>query len=138
MRAMPTGLSGLLLLEPTVFGDARGFFMETYNTRAFAELTGCATPFVQDNQSRSVRGVLRGLAARRHHAHLVAQRSGRATVRRGRDVSMSAPRRVLVTGARGQVGTELQKARPADVELFALDRAQLDIGDRAAVLETVA
>jgi dTDP-4-dehydrorhamnose 3,5-epimerase len=61
MHALPTGLPGVLLLEPKVFGDARGFFMETYNTRVFAGLTGCDKPFVQDNHSRSARGVLRGL-----------------------------------------------------------------------------
>jgi dTDP-4-dehydrorhamnose 3,5-epimerase len=61
MRALPTALPGVLILEPKVFGDARGFFMETFNARLFAELTGCAKPFVQDNHSRSARGVLRGL-----------------------------------------------------------------------------
>ena len=61
MRAIPTALPGVLILEPKVFGDARGFFMETYNTRVFGELTGCHRPFVQDNHSRSARGVLRGL-----------------------------------------------------------------------------
>jgi dTDP-4-dehydrorhamnose 3,5-epimerase len=61
MQAIKTSLDGVLVLEPKVFGDARGFFMETYNTRVFGELTGCRKPFVQDNHSRSARGVLRGL-----------------------------------------------------------------------------
>ncbi|MFP5305328.1 MAG: dTDP-4-dehydrorhamnose 3,5-epimerase [Gammaproteobacteria bacterium] len=61
MHAIPTQLPGVLILEPKVFGDDRGFFMESYNARLFAELTGCCEPMVQDNHSRSVRGVLRGL-----------------------------------------------------------------------------
>ena len=61
MQALKTALAGVLILEPKVLGDARGYFMETYNTRTFAQLTGCDKPFVQDNQSRSARGVLRGL-----------------------------------------------------------------------------
>jgi len=51
----------LLLLEPKVFGDARGFFLEAYNRRTFREATGLEVDFVQDNQSQSVRNVLRGL-----------------------------------------------------------------------------
>jgi len=61
MQALATALSGVLLLEPKVFGDERGFFFESWNARRFAELTGCTQPFVQDNHSRSARGVLRGL-----------------------------------------------------------------------------
>jgi dTDP-4-dehydrorhamnose 3,5-epimerase len=54
-------LNGVVLLEPKVFGDDRGFFMETFNQRVFRELTGIASGFVQDNHSRSAGGVLRGL-----------------------------------------------------------------------------
>jgi dTDP-4-dehydrorhamnose 3,5-epimerase len=61
MKVIPTALSGVLLLEPKVFGDDRGLFMETFNARTFRDLTGCDRPFVQDNHSRSLRGVLRGL-----------------------------------------------------------------------------
>jgi dTDP-4-dehydrorhamnose 3,5-epimerase len=61
MQAVPTRIPDVLVLEPTVFGDARGFFMETFNSQAFARLTGCGKAFVQDNHSRSSRGVLRGL-----------------------------------------------------------------------------
>lgn len=61
MNVIETGIPGLLVLEPKVFGDARGFFMESFNARTFAELTGVKTDFVQDNHSRSGRGVLRGL-----------------------------------------------------------------------------
>ncbi len=55
-----TGIDGLIILEPQVFGDARGYFTETYNRRDF-EALGLNMDFVQDNQSRSKRGVLRGL-----------------------------------------------------------------------------
>lgn len=61
MQAVATSLPGVLILEPKVFGDERGFFMESYNARGFAQLTGCTKPFVQDNHSRSARHVLRGL-----------------------------------------------------------------------------
>ena len=61
MQITPTALPDVLLLEPRVFGDARGHFFESFNARAFADATGREVVFVQDNQSRSVRGVLRGL-----------------------------------------------------------------------------
>jgi dTDP-4-dehydrorhamnose 3,5-epimerase len=61
MNSTSTPLPGVCILEPRVFGDERGFFMETFNARTFAQLTGCDKHFVQDNHSRSVRGVLRGL-----------------------------------------------------------------------------
>ena len=61
MNVIETGIAGLLVLEPKVFGDARGFFMESFNARTFADLTGVKADFVQDNHSRSGRGVLRGL-----------------------------------------------------------------------------
>ncbi len=60
MNVIQTALPDVLILEPQVFGDARGFFLESYNRRRFAEL-GLPTEFVQDNHSRSARGVLRGL-----------------------------------------------------------------------------
>ncbi|SDA65802.1 dTDP-4-dehydrorhamnose 3,5-epimerase [Pseudomonas sp. NFACC15-1] len=61
MNVIATRLPDILIIEPKVFGDDRGFFYESFNARAFAEATGCALPFVQDNHSRSTRGVLRGL-----------------------------------------------------------------------------
>lgn len=57
----PTALPEVLILEPKVFGDARGFFFESFNQRDFAQATGLDVEFVQDNHSRSVKGVLRGL-----------------------------------------------------------------------------
>ena len=61
MNVIATPLQGLLLLDPRVFGDDRGFFYESFNARQFAEATGVDTPFVQDNHSRSRKGVLRGM-----------------------------------------------------------------------------
>jgi dTDP-4-dehydrorhamnose 3,5-epimerase len=57
----PTAIGDVLVLEPKVFGDARGFFLESYNQRDFAQASGLQVNFVQDNHSRSSRGVLRGL-----------------------------------------------------------------------------
>jgi dTDP-4-dehydrorhamnose 3,5-epimerase len=61
MKVTPTALPDVLLLEPRVFGDERGFFLESWNARTFREATGLDAQFVQDNHSRSVRGVLRGI-----------------------------------------------------------------------------
>ncbi|WP_300444943.1 dTDP-4-dehydrorhamnose 3,5-epimerase [Zoogloea sp.] len=61
MKVIETAIPGLLILEPKVFGDARGFFMESYNAKAFQDATGLDVTFVQDNHSRSGKGVLRGL-----------------------------------------------------------------------------
>lgn len=61
MRVVATTLPDVLLIEPKVFGDERGFFFESYNRKAFAQATGIDIEFVQDNHSRSARNVLRGL-----------------------------------------------------------------------------
>ena len=61
MKVTPTSLPEVLLIEPKVFGDARGFVMESFNQQAFDAAVGHAVAFVQDNHSRSARGVLRGL-----------------------------------------------------------------------------
>jgi len=61
MKATPTAIPDLLIIEPKVFGDERGFFFESFNRRKFAELTGRDVDFVQDNHSRSAKNVLRGL-----------------------------------------------------------------------------
>uniref|UniRef100_A4Y0C2 dTDP-4-dehydrorhamnose 3,5-epimerase n=1 Tax=Ectopseudomonas mendocina (strain ymp) TaxID=399739 RepID=A4Y0C2_ECTM1 len=61
MKVIATALPEVLILEPQVFGDERGFFYESFNARRFAEATGVNREFVQDNHSRSARGVLRGL-----------------------------------------------------------------------------
>jgi len=67
MQITPTALSDVLLIEPKVFGDERGFFFESWNRRAFAA-AGIDAEFVQDNHSRSGRGVLRGLHYQIEHA----------------------------------------------------------------------
>ena len=61
MKVTPTAIPDVLIIEPKVFGDARGFFYESFNQKAFNEATGTNHQFVQDNHSRSAKGVLRGL-----------------------------------------------------------------------------
>ncbi|SFS97311.1 dTDP-4-dehydrorhamnose 3,5-epimerase [Sphingobacterium wenxiniae] len=63
MKITNTKLKGCFILEPAKYGDSRGYFMESFNEKTFNELTGTDTHFVQDNQSYSTRGVLRGLHA---------------------------------------------------------------------------
>jgi dTDP-4-dehydrorhamnose 3,5-epimerase len=65
MKFMGTDLDGVVVIEPDVFKDPRGFFLETYHQRKYRE--GCVGPFVQDNHSRSTRGTIRGLHAQRVH-----------------------------------------------------------------------
>ena len=61
MNVIKTKLKDCVIIEPTVFGDERGFFLETYQENRYADLAGITLPFVQDNHSRSSKGVLRGL-----------------------------------------------------------------------------
>lgn len=61
LKVTPTAIPGVLILEPRLFGDERGFFLESFNQLAFNEATGLDVQFVQDNHSRSAKGVLRGL-----------------------------------------------------------------------------
>lgn len=61
MQVIATAIPGVLVLEPKVFGDARGFFLESFNAQAFKMSTGLDVQFVQDNHSRSSKGVLRGM-----------------------------------------------------------------------------
>lgn len=61
MNVIKTPIDGLLILEPRIFKDDRGYFFESFNLKVFTELTGHPDPFVQDNQARSVKNVLRGL-----------------------------------------------------------------------------
>jgi dTDP-4-dehydrorhamnose 3,5-epimerase len=61
MKVIHTDIDGVLILEPRVFGDARGFFFESFNQQAFDDAVGQSVTFVQDNHSRSAKGVLRGL-----------------------------------------------------------------------------
>jgi dTDP-4-dehydrorhamnose 3,5-epimerase len=61
MKFIKTEIPDVLIIEPNVYGDDRGFFFESYNQKKFLELTGCDVEFVQDNHSRSAKNVLRGL-----------------------------------------------------------------------------
>lgn len=61
MTVKETKLKGCYIIEPKIFADSRGYFQETYHQKTFQELTGVMTNFVQDNESRSSKGVLRGL-----------------------------------------------------------------------------
>ena len=61
MKVTPTAIPDVLIIEPKVFGDSRGFFFESFNQEAFNQATGTSVQFVQDNHSRSAKGVLRGL-----------------------------------------------------------------------------
>lgn len=61
MKIIETEIQGLLIIEPDVYGDSRGYFFESFNKRRFEEQTGVSVDFVQDNESRSVYGVVRGL-----------------------------------------------------------------------------
>ena len=79
MRVEETKIPGVLVLEPKVFGDERGFFFESFNQRRWKEATGLDTVFVQENHSRSVKNVLRGLHFQRRQpqAKLVSCTRGR-------------------------------------------------------------
>jgi dTDP-4-dehydrorhamnose 3,5-epimerase len=79
VKVIRTAIPEVLLLEPKIYGDERGFFLESYNKRAFREATGLDLEFVQDNHSRSRRGVLRGLHYQlpRPQGKLVRALSGR-------------------------------------------------------------
>ena len=81
MKIKETGIKGLLVIEPDVFGDSRGYFMESFSEKKFREETGMDVTFVQDNESKSSYGVVRGLHFQRSpysQAKLVRVVSGRA------------------------------------------------------------
>lgn len=81
MKIRETDIKGLMVIEPRVFGDARGYFMESFSERKFREMTGLDVDFVQDNESRSSYGVVRGLHMQlppHAQAKLVRVVSGRA------------------------------------------------------------
>lgn len=68
MNIIPTSIPDVLIIEPRVFGDERGFFFESFNQRLWTEKTGLNTTFVQDNHSRSAKNVLRGLHYQIQHS----------------------------------------------------------------------
>ena len=104
MRVIATSISDVLIIEPKVFGDPRGFFFESYNQRQFSEATGLSPVFVQDNHSRSARGVLRGLhyQVRQPQGKLVRVVRGSAY-----DVAVDVRRKSLTFGR--WVGVELSE-----------------------------
>ena len=109
-KVIPTALPEVLILEPKVFGDERGFFMESWNARTFREATGLDVTFVQDNHSRSRRHVLRGI-----HYQVVKPQGKLVRV---------------VSGAVFDVAVDLRKSSPnfgkwVGVELTAENKRQL-------------
>ena len=98
MKATSTAIPDLLIIEPEVFGDARGFFMESFNQKTFNRITGLDVQFVQDNHSRSARGVLRGL-------HYQIQQPQGKLVR-------------VVRGAVFDVAVDIRKSSPAFGQWF--------------------
>lgn len=110
LKVTPTRLPEVLIIEPRVFGDERGFFMESWNERAFSEAVGTPVRFVQDNHSRSLHGVLRGL-------HYQIQQPQGKLVR-------------VTSGRVFDVAVDLRRSSPrlgqwAGVELSAENRLQL-------------
>jgi len=110
VKATPTAIPDVLVIEPKVFGDARGFFLESFNQKAFDEAVGQHVDFVQDNHSRSAKGVLRGL-------HYQIQQPQGKLVR-------------VVSGAVFDVAVDIRRASPTfgrwvGVELSASNHRQL-------------
>lgn len=104
MRATRLAIPEIVLIEPKVFNDTRGFFMESFNQKAFNEATGTAYQFVQDNHSRSGKGVLRGL-----HYQIQQPQGKLMRVARGRiwDVTVDIRRSSPTFGQ--WIGTELSE-----------------------------
>ena len=101
MRAVPTTLPGVVLIEPDVHGDARGFFLETFHAQKYAAL-GIQGPFVQDNHSRSVGGTLRGLHLQLEHPQGKLIRAVEGEIF---DVSPTKPRHAAVPRAGSRHGS---------------------------------
>jgi dTDP-4-dehydrorhamnose 3,5-epimerase len=80
MQAIPSTIPDVLIIEPKVFGDERGFFFESFNQRKFTKLVGREVEFVQDNHSRSVKNVLRGLHYQIQHPQGKLVRAVQGTV----------------------------------------------------------
>jgi dTDP-4-dehydrorhamnose 3,5-epimerase len=106
MDVRETGLRGLLLIEPRCFGDERGFFLESYQAKRYAEV-GIREQFVQDNQSRSTRGVLRGL-----HFQVLRPQAQMVTVLRGRIFDVGVDLRPESPTFRQWFGVELSDTGP--------------------------
>ena len=104
MNAIKTTIPDVFILEPRVFGDARGFFFESFNQRVFDELTGTNHSFVQDNHSRSAKGVLRGM-------HFQTQQAQGKLVR-------------VVRGQVFDVAVDIRKDSPAYGQWFGLELSE--------------
>jgi dTDP-4-dehydrorhamnose 3,5-epimerase len=118
MNVETTAIEGVLILQPKVFGDARGFFFESFNQQAFDDAVGGRVGFVQDNHSRSARGVLRGLHFQR------GEKAQGKLVR-------------VVAGAVFDVAVDIRKGSPSfgrwvGVELSAENHRQLWVPPRLA------
>lgn len=105
MKVIPTTIADVLILEPKVFGDTRGFFFESFNSRAFGQATGLQVNFVQDNHSRSARGVLRGL-----HFQAVQPQGKLVRVPRGSVFDVAVDIRKTSPSFGQWVGVELSEA----------------------------
>jgi dTDP-4-dehydrorhamnose 3,5-epimerase len=104
MKVTTTGIPGVLIIEPRVFGDARGFFLESFNQAQFNQATGQEVTFVQDNHSRSSKGVLRGL-----HYQLQQPQGKLVRVVRGRVFDVAVDVRAGSSTFGRWVGTELSE-----------------------------
>lgn len=104
MKVTATALPEVLILEPKVVGDSRGFFMESFNANTFREATGLDVQFVQDNHSRSARGVLRGL-----HYQLQQPQGKLVRVPRGRVFDVAVDMRESSPNFGKWVGVELSE-----------------------------
>ena len=104
MHAIETPIAGVMIIEPKVFGDARGFFFESFNQRAFDQATGTSHTFVQDNHSRSGKGVLRGL-------HYQTQQAQGKLVR-------------VARGAVFDVAVDIRKGSPTFGQWFGLELSE--------------
>ncbi|MBX3644870.1 MAG: dTDP-4-dehydrorhamnose 3,5-epimerase [Rubrivivax sp.] len=108
MNVLRTAIDGMLILEPAVFDDARGFFMESYNARDFDKAIGAEVRFVQDNHSRSAYGVLRGM-----HYQLPPHAQGKLVrVVQGEVFNVSVDLRRSSPSFRRWVGIALGEGRP--------------------------
>jgi dTDP-4-dehydrorhamnose 3,5-epimerase len=102
MKVQTTSLEGVLILEPAAFADTRGLFFESFNARVFRDATGIDPKFVQDNQSHSIRNVLRGI-----HYQLVHPQGKLVRVATGRVFDVAVDLRRSSKTFRRWVGTEL-------------------------------
>ena len=105
MKVIPTSIADVLILEPKVFGDTRGFFLESFNSCAFGQATGLHVNLVRDNHSRSARGVLRGL-----HFQAVQPQGKLVRVARGSVFDVAVDIRKTSPSFGQWVGVELSEA----------------------------